>query len=149
MVAVHTHSRTTIERAPEDVYEFVTTPANWVGTHPVTEGVKGDTGRSAGVGDHWTEVIRTPDAGSFDAEWTATKADPGKAWKIETDQLRLPGVRCEITYTFLSDGGSTDFRRDMVAIFPDEPAYLEFAERAEDPSIHDDYLAKVKAALER
>jgi hypothetical protein len=132
------------------VYEFVTTPANWVGTHPVTAAVKGDTDTSAGVGRHWIEVIQADGGEPFETEWTVVQAEPGKTWVIASDQLQVPSMRCEITYTFTQQGDATDFRREMVTSFPDDGAVTaELYARLEDPARHADYLAKVKAALER
>jgi hypothetical protein len=149
MSTATTISEIHIERTPLDVHAFVTTPANWVGTHPVTEQVRGEaTGEPAGVGRTWIEVIRPGAQDPFDTEWTVTKAEPGSSWVIATNRLGTDDVRCEITYTFTPDGDGTDFRREMTLTFPDGDAFAEFGRHTKDSSIHDAYLAKVKAALE-
>jgi hypothetical protein len=81
-----------------------------------------------------------------------TAADPGARWVIETDRLRLAGVRCEITYTFRPEADGTRFDRQMRTDYPDDlpddlPA--DFGATLRDGSVHADYLANVKAALER
>jgi hypothetical protein len=149
MATTTTTNEIHIERPPLDVYTFVTTPANWVGTHPVTELVKGEeTGEPAGVGRKWTEVIRHGEEDPFDAEWTVTKAEPGSSWVIVADRMRGGDVNCEITYTFTPKGDGTDFRREMVVTFPDGDAFAELRRRTEDSSNHGSYLANVKAVLE-
>ncbi|HEY0495796.1 MAG TPA: SRPBCC family protein [Kutzneria sp.] len=149
MATATTTSKIHVERPPVDVYAFVTTPANWVGAHPVTAQVRGaHTGEPAGVGRTWTEVIRPGAQDPFDAEWTVTAAEPGSSWVIATNRLGADEVRCEIVYTFEPDGGGTDFRREMTVTYPDGDAFAEFGRDVQDPSIHDAYLAKVKAVLE-
>jgi hypothetical protein len=148
MATTTTTSEIHIERAPLEVYTFVTTPANWVGTHPVTEQVKGEgTGEPAGVGQKWTEVIRHGAKDPFDAEWSVTKAEPGHSWVIAAD-LEAGDVRCEITYLFTPNRDGTDFRREMTVTFPDGDQFVEIGRGAKDSSNHDAYLANVKAALE-
>jgi len=149
MATATTTSEIHVERTPLEVYAFVTTPANWVGAHPVTEQVRGErTGEPAGVGRTWTEVIRPGTGDPFDTEWTVAKAEPGRSWVIATDRLGTGDVRCEITYTFAPDGDGTDFRREMTVTFPDGEAFAEFGRGMRDSSVHDTYLARVKAALE-
>jgi hypothetical protein len=121
---VRTGAEITIERSPSQVYEFVTTPANWVGTHPVTAGVEGATGTPAAAGARWVEVIRPPG-----------------------DRA---GVRCQIVYTFADHPQGTYFRRDMSVLVDDaadveEPLFGNLS----DGSAHEGYLRAVKAAVER
>ncbi|MDT7726407.1 MAG: hypothetical protein QOI21_2983 [Actinomycetota bacterium] len=149
-----TSSETTIQRTPEEVFAFVTTPLNWVGTHPVTAEVKGDADSAADIGARWIEVIRAPgETIGQDTHWLATTAAPGHTWVIETDQLAFPGVRCQIVYTFVARDGGTYFRRDMSVLVPDDaeidPDVVDaLLAGVSDSSIHDQYLANVKAKLE-
>jgi hypothetical protein len=151
MRIVQTGAETTIGRSPGQVYEFVTTPANWVGTHPVTAAVEGATQTPAVAGARWVELIRPPgDAAGFRTEWLATLAAPGHTWVIETDRLQTPGVRCQIAYTFSDHPQGTYFRRDMAVLVDDNADVDESLFVAlSDGSAHESYLRAVKAALER
>jgi hypothetical protein len=151
MRIVQTSAEITIGRDPGEVYEFVTTPANWVGTHPVTAAVEGATEAPAVAGSRWVEVIRPPgDTTGFRTEWLATLAAAGHTWVIETDRLLLAGVRCQIVYTFADHPQGTYFRRDMSVLVDDTADVDEswFANLS-DGSAHEGYLKAVKAALER
>ena len=146
MNASATSSKTIVDRPAAAVFEFVTTPAHWVGTHPVTETVRGQVGRSAEIGTRWTEVIK--DAPPFEIDWLTTLWVPGHTWVIETDALRDKGTRCQIVYTFVEVDGATLFRRDM-SVFTEEPTGSDVLAMTARPEVHDAYLAAVKAALER
>jgi len=151
MRIVQTGAEIAVERSPGQVYEFVTTPANWVGTHPVTAAVEGATETPAAAGARWAELIRPPgEATGFRTEWLATLAAPGHTWVIETDRLRVAGVRCQIVYTFADHPQGTYFRRDMSVLVGDDADVDEalFANLS-DGSAHEGYLRAVKAALER
>jgi hypothetical protein len=151
MRIVQTGAETTIGVNPDQVYEFVTTPANWVGTHPVTAAVEGETRAPAVAGARWVELIRPPDdKPGFRTEWLATLAAPGHTWVIETDRLRTAGVRCQIVYTFTDHPQGTYFRRDMAVLVDDDADVEEslFANLS-DGSAHESYLHAVKAALEQ
>jgi hypothetical protein len=151
MRIVQTGAEITIGRSTDDVYEFVTTPANWVGTHPVTAAVEGATEVSAAAGTRWVELIRPPgDATGFRTEWLATLAASGHTWVIETDRLHTAGVRCQIVYTFTDRPQGTYFRRDM-SVLVDDAADVDDAlfHNLSDGSAHDGYLRTVKAVLER
>lgn len=121
---------------PQAAYEFVTTPDNWVGTHPVTAEVSGEsTGQSAGQGTSWSELISPRGIDPFKVRWTVIEAIPGARWVIVAPTLRGPGEHCEIVYTFEDADGGTDFHRVMTVHSPVN-------------DVHDEYLAKVKQALE-
>jgi hypothetical protein len=124
-------------RPPHAVYEFVTTPDNWVGTHPVTAKVTGEgTDRSASQGDTWTELISHSDAAqNIEAQWTVVEAIPHQRWVITCASLGVPGGHCEIVYTFDEADGGTEFTRVMTVHNPPNDA-------------HGTYLEKVKNALE-
>jgi hypothetical protein len=151
MRVIGTTSQIFIGRPPEEVFHFVTTPDNWVGSHPVTAGVRGETHAPAGAGAHWTEVIRPdPQAQAFETEWWVTIAAPGRLWVIETERLALPGLRCRIAYTFRNEGEGTRFHRDMSSLVGGE-VQLDpvLAAALSNPAPHDAYLARIKERLER
>src|SRR4051794_20803038 len=112
MRVISTSSQIVIRRSPDEVFRFVTTPDNWVGAHPVTAAVRGETHQPALAGAHWTEVIQPgPQAQPFEVEWWATIAAPGRLWVIETDKLAFAGLRCRIAYTFVEESSGTRFHR--------------------------------------
>ncbi|MEU9211005.1 SRPBCC family protein [Streptomyces sp. NPDC048415] len=136
MRSTTTRNSIPLKCTPQAAYEFVTTPDNWVGTHPVTAEVIGDnTGQSAVVGASWIEVIVHEGEAPFKAEWTVTEAIPGARWVIVAYELRGPREHCEIVYTFDEADGGTEFTRVMTV---------------HSPSVdrHGVYLKKVKEALE-
>jgi uncharacterized protein YndB with AHSA1/START domain len=150
MRAISTTSHIFIERAPEQVFRFVTTPDNWVGTHPVTSAVRGETDKPAGAGAHWIEVIQAnPQAQPFETEWWATIAAPPRLWIIETDQLGRPGLGCRIAYTFRAEGNGTRFHRDMSCLVSEQMQLEPTLEAAlAEPAPHDLYLARIKDRLQ-
>jgi hypothetical protein len=150
MISVDTTSHTHIDRVPDEVFYFVTNPNNWVGTHPVTESVAGVTAETGIVGSRWTESVRAPGAEAIKVEWIVTEAEPGKVWTIETDRLASDDVRCAITYTFEADADGTNFTRHMITAYEDDrPEYVAMAALSAKPDLHDEYLRKVKASLEK
>ncbi|MEU8632550.1 hypothetical protein AB0C38_10305 [Amycolatopsis sp. NPDC048633] len=128
-------------------------------THPVTTEIRDAPAGSATAGSRWIEVTGAVGKladGDYDTAWLATTAVPGHTWVIETDQLRFEGVRCQIVYTFVTEGTGTRFRRDMTVLIADEadvdPAFEKvLTEAASDPdvTVNAGYLTTVKTALER
>ncbi|MBV8094120.1 MAG: hypothetical protein JOY71_16940 [Acetobacteraceae bacterium] len=150
MRVISTASQIFIERTPTEVFRYVTTPDNWVGTHPVTASVRGATHEPAGAGTHWKEMIQpNPQAEPFETEWWVTIAVPSRLWIIETEKLAFPGLRCRIAYTFVSAGKGTHFYRDMACLVDDE-VQLDpgLADALANPAPHDAYVASIKEKLE-
>jgi hypothetical protein len=153
---------------PQTLYDFVTTPDNWVGTHPATRDVKGDTGISEGLGAHWIEVIEGPGGRQFEAEWWVINAEPPGVWEIQTDDFGGLPATVSVTYTLTegpaaanggasstsssssnTDNGITHFRRDMVTSFPDDYEVSDVLREALTSSlVHDRYLQAVKERIE-
>jgi hypothetical protein len=153
--------------SPRTLYDFVTTPDNWVGTHPATRDVKGDTGISEELGAHWIEVIEGLGARQFEAEWWVINAEPPRVWEIQTDDFGGLPATVSITYT-LTEGpaaasgvagstsssntntGVTHFQRDMVTSFPDDYQVSDVLREALTSSqVHDRYLQAVKERIEK
>ncbi|MFI9388048.1 SRPBCC domain-containing protein [Kutzneria sp. NPDC052558] len=147
MPTVETTSSIVIPAPPARVYETVTSPENWLGTHPVTVGVLNAPARPAVSGEHWTEVIRTPAGQTADLAWTVDRAEPPRRWEISTDRLLADHVRCVITYTFAEQPGATLFTRRMAVTYPDGALDDQSAARFGNPAVHDQYLANVKKLL--
>lgn len=148
-MATHIHNTIHIERPVDEVYKFVATPVNGVGTHPVTRAVRGDTERPLGLGGTWVEVVQVPHVTPFEVSWSVTQAEPGRLWVVTTDQLGCPGASCEITYGFTQSGESTRLTRHMVVAYRDRSALsAEIVALQRDSLPHATYVRTVKAVLE-
>lgn len=148
-MATHIHNTILIERPADDVYKFVATPSNGVGTHPVTRAVRGDTEHPVGLGGTWVEVIELPDVTSIEVSWSVTQAVPGRLWVIATDRLGCPGASCEVTYGFTQSDDATRLTRHMVITYRDRTALPAEAEALQRDSLpHATYVRTVKAVLE-
>lgn len=112
--------------SPERLYEFVTTPNNWVGTHPLTKGVRGNTASPRGLGERWFELIEFPGGRRLEAEWRVIKADPPRLWQIQADNIGGIPVSGTITYAIdrIANEGlkgvkiGSHFRREQVSSLP-------------------------------
>lgn len=143
-----TDNQIIINSSPEKIFDFVTVPDNWVGTHPVTKAVKGETGISAGLGKRWIEVIEGGGI-TFDAEWEVIACERPSLWRISASNFNNTSFRVIITYTFNKVDGGTLFRREMAVEFEDNPELYPMAESLKKSSeAHDQYLLKVKQCLE-
>jgi hypothetical protein len=147
--------------SPRRLYDFVTTPDNWVGTHPVTKGVRGNTASPRGLGERWFEVIEVPGRRQFETEWRVVKADPPRLWQIQADNVSGLPVTVTITYTIdervregLADAKSSlHFRRDMVSSLPWYLLLLVVVSKSlrdalTSSEVHDMYLKAVKDRIE-
>ena len=138
---------------PQRVYDFVTTPDNWVGTHPVTKAVRGETGSPRGLGAHWIELIEGPSGRRFEAEWRVTEARAPALWKIQADNFG--GIPATVTITYNIEGssdaaGRTHFGRDMVTSIPDDfPVSDSLKAALTSRESHDAYLGAIKEWIER
>lgn len=148
---VCTASSSFIGSPPAVVFDFVTRPLNWIGTHPVTDDVQFSRGDAHAVTGH--EFIETIGAQlSFDVRWRVTTHEVDRLWVIETDALGDPDVSCRIQYEFEPDGTGTMFRRHMTISYPAVATtgrtYHVPPEGAADPDVHDRYIGAVKRRLE-
>jgi len=151
-----TASEINVACAPQLLYEFVTTPMNWVGTHPATKAVRGETASPSNVGDHWFEVVSPLGGHQFEAEWRVTKADSPRLWQIESNDIGgLPAIvtityRIDETSLQSSTGGTgSHFEREMVFSLPDDFPVSEGLRAAlTSREGHDTYLVAVKKRIE-
>ncbi|MFH8594930.1 SRPBCC family protein [Streptomyces rimosus] len=137
-----------IERGARTIYDYVATPKNWKGTHPVTCDVGGDVSAPAAAGAAWQEFVRSK-AYDKTLNWRCTKAVPAKQWTIESADPFEP-YPCEITYTFEVLGPErTTFTRTLRVPFAGEenPISAEHIEQVERDS--PEYLKKVKNLMEQ
>jgi uncharacterized protein YndB with AHSA1/START domain len=81
---VRVESEIMIDRPPQLVFEYVTTPAHWHTWHPATVQVRGVPNRPLTVGETMIETIVV--AGRRDeAQWTVQACSPPQLWEIATD----------------------------------------------------------------
>ncbi|MCF6385632.1 hypothetical protein L2K20_01505 [Mycobacterium sp. MBM] len=135
------------------MFDFVTRPRNWVGTHPVTDDVhfKGGDARAV-IGDEFVETIGGAGQPVFDVRWRVSDLMVDRLWTIETVELGDPGVSCRIQYEFRPEGTGTMFVRSMTVNYLDTDGastpYHVPPEGAADPEVHDQYINAVKQRLE-
>jgi uncharacterized protein YndB with AHSA1/START domain len=100
-----------IERPPDAVYTYVTTPGNWPKWHPASKAVSGATDHSLAPGEKVTEDFVVAGR-SGRVVWTVVKRDPPRVWVIEGDvDGRKAGV---ITYSLTPIPEGTRFERAFV-----------------------------------
>jgi Polyketide cyclase / dehydrase and lipid transport len=133
----------------EDLFKFVTTPDNWVGTHPSTLAVKGETNAERKPGDEWIEVIEPPSGKHFEAKWTVVSEDRPRLWQIHSENFGGLPLSVRITYTLTSEKAGTHFRRDLVFTFHgDFPVDANLRAALSRREEHDEYLLRIKKRAE-
>lgn len=101
------------KRPPKEVFGYVTTAANWVKWHPVTQKVWGDIQKPSRKGDEVVELVKTGGLEGF-VVWKITQCKPPSSWKMETQIITLPLMsagQAKITYKLTSQKGGTKFQR--------------------------------------
>ena len=161
MKQFRTVSEIDVQCTPKVLYDFVTTPKNWVGTHPATKAVRGDAESPKSLGDRWFELVEPPGGRRFEAEWTVVKADPPRQWEIQAKQLGDLPIDCTIIYNIEnsnrdeSDADSANnystshFERLMVFSLPDEfPVSDDMKKSLTSTEGHEMYLRAIKDRIE-
>nr|WP_283747531.1 SRPBCC family protein [Bacillus cereus] len=134
----------TIEASPQQVYDFVLTPRNWKGTHPVTADVAGNVDEVVTIGSSWREFIDFPPHKVI-ATWTCNKAEPAKMAEYFSLEPFAPNT-CYITCEFQPKSGvGTLFTRTMRVPFTDSTVPAEYQKTGEGSK---KYLEAVKSAVE-
>jgi uncharacterized protein YndB with AHSA1/START domain len=135
-----------IECPIERVFDFLTTPGNWVRWHPSTLAVSGATDHSLEVGEQVTEdYVIAGQKGR--ATWTVRERRRPHRWAFAT--AVETGHQATINYTFTSEGTSTRFEREVVVVMPASvPASVqaEFERKVADESA--EALQRAKRVLE-
>lgn len=104
------HSEVTIQRSPAEVFEYVSTPANWPAWHPSALAVQGATDHSLRVGEQVIEAYRVADREGI-VVWTVTGRQAPSFWRIDgTIEGRNAGT---VTYTLTPSGTGTRFEREF------------------------------------
>ncbi|MDC7223539.1 MAG: hypothetical protein PQJ60_07335 [Spirochaetales bacterium] len=135
----------------EEIFNFVTVPDNWVGTHPATKEVKGDTHSPAIVGKSWIEVIDPvwrDDLDVCEAEWTTTDYEYPSMWSFCSKNIYNTSADVYITYHLIEKDGGTLFQRHMSVTMEDQEALSHMAKDMSSQSdMQNEYLLLVKKAL--
>ena len=111
-----------IARSPQDVFDFVTTPANWPKFWPLTIRVDGDTAAPLALGAQCVEHVWVgPWRGRF--AWTASESAVPERFVLTGEAITedlpkemlalLRDVPCRIEYTITPQDGGTHFERVM------------------------------------
>jgi uncharacterized protein YndB with AHSA1/START domain len=98
-----------ISRRPEDVFNYVTTPALWHTWHPATASVSDVPHRPLDMGETALEHIRAGWRG-FDARWVVVACEPFREWVIETDSA---DGAARIRYRLEANDGGCRFERTL------------------------------------
>lgn len=135
-----------LRRPIEEVFDFVTTPANWPRWHPSSLGVSGATDHSLEVGEEVTEQFRV--AGQFGtAVWIVRQRQAPHRWVI--DGASESGGRATITYTLTPAGDGTSFERELILTSPaDIPAEAHEPFRQQVEAESAEALRRLQAVLE-
>lgn len=105
----------------ETVFDYVTTPGNWPGWHPSSEGVFGATDHSLDVGEQVTEAFFVAGRRGR-VTWTVRERVAPSRWVIDGVITTGRGGGGTITYTCLPRDGGTHFAREFVYAMPNLPA---------------------------
>lgn len=142
-----------ISVAPEQVFDYVTTPGNWPQWHPSSLAVRGATDHSARPGETATEdFIVAGRRGTL--VWRVSERDAPRRWVIEghgDDDGVAGATLAKISYTLTPDSSGTRFRRELVYPAPNllflalNAAFIHSRVEAESAQA----VAQLKAVLER
>ncbi|MEW6553569.1 MAG: SRPBCC family protein [Actinomycetota bacterium] len=114
---------THIGRSIEEVFDFITTAANWVKWHPATVSVSGDVDHPALEGETIVEVVRFGMARDRFA-WKVEEREAPHRWVIRAKSERH-GQKVKITYDLRPEAGGTHWEREMVFYLPGWFKYLD------------------------
>ncbi len=106
------HTKIWIKRPVDEVYHYVTTPANWPEWHPASLSVEGATDHALGVGEEVTEEFMTAGRRGR-VVWTVVARTPPHYWSIE-GKVAGSGGGGAITYTLSQSLEGTSFEREFV-----------------------------------
>ena len=108
--ATRVHSEVLIQRSPADVFNYVSTPANWPAWHPSSLAVRGATDHPLQVGEQVTEIFKVAGREGT-VVWTVTKREAPSSWQIDgTIDGRKAGT---VTYTLTPTDTGTRFEREF------------------------------------
>jgi uncharacterized protein YndB with AHSA1/START domain len=138
-----------IGRPPQQVYGYVTTPANWPRWHPSSLAVRGATDHSLALGESVVEdFIVAGRRGTV--TWTVVARDAPVRWSIEGKNTDSRGGG-SVTYTLRPEGGGTRFERVLTYHMPNLLAAIldNFGVRERVAAESAEAVARLKAVLEK
>lgn len=138
-----------IARAPQQVFDYVTTPVNWPRWHPSSLAVRGATDHPLAVGESVVEDFIV--AGSRGTvTWTVVARQPPVRWAIEGRNVGSRGGGT-VTYTLSPEGGGTRFTRILTYHMPNLLAGIlnDFGVRDRVAAESSEAVTRLKAALEK
>ena len=104
-----------ISRPIEQVFDFITTPANWPQWHPASMSVEGNARHSLLPGEEVTENVSVAGRRG-QVTWLARERSAPRRWAI--DGSGKDGGRATITYTLTENPDGTNFDRELVYTMP-------------------------------
>jgi uncharacterized protein YndB with AHSA1/START domain len=111
----HLCNNVEIRRPIEQVFDFITTPANWPQWHPASVNVEGNADHSLLPGEEITENISVAGRPG-QVIWSARERSAPHRWVI--DGIGKDGGRATITYTLSPHPDGTHFERELVYTMP-------------------------------
>lgn len=108
----HIHTAIAINRPIQEVFDYVTTPANWPRWHPASRAVSGATNHSLDVGEKVTEDFQTAGRRGT-VVWTVVARQAPRSWVIAGKVTGSEGEGV-ITYTLSPHAQGTTFAREFV-----------------------------------
>ena len=139
----------TIARPPQQVYDFVSTPANWPRWHPSSLAVHGATDHSLALGESVVEdFIVAGNRGTV--TWTVVAREAPSSWSIDGRNAGSRGGGT-VTYTLRPEGGGTRFTRVLTYHMPNLLAGIldNFGVRERVAAESAEAVTRLKAALEK
>jgi uncharacterized protein YndB with AHSA1/START domain len=139
----------TIARPPRQVYDYVTTPANWPRWHPSSLAVRGATDHSLALGESVEEdFIVAGRRGSV--TWTVVAREAPLRWSIDGKNVDSRGGGT-VTYALRPEDGGTRFERVLTYHMPNLLAGIldHFGVRERVAAESAEAVARLKATLEK
>ena len=104
-----------IRRPIEEVFDFITTPANWPEWHPASVSVSENADHSLLPGEEVTENISVAGRRG-QVTWLVQERSAPHRWVI--DGTGNDGGRATITYTLTKHPDGTNFERELIYTMP-------------------------------
>ena len=139
----------TIARPPQQVYDYVTTPANWPRWHPSSLAVRGATDHPLAQGESVVEdFIVAGRRGTV--TWTVVAREAPLRWSIDGQNIGSRGGGT-VTYALRPEGGGTRFTRELTYHMPNLLAAIlnNFGARERVAAESAEAVARLKAVLEK
>ncbi len=112
-----------IDRSVEEVFDFITTAANWTQWHPATVSVSGDVDHPALEGETIVEIVRFGVARDRFA-WRVEEREASYRWVIRAKSERH-GQKVKIVYNLEPENGGTRWEREMTFYLPGSFKHLD------------------------